>query len=58
MRGARFDLVVVADEPQILDAAESFRLLGAQVESVRADLATLEGVDQALEVIDGMQRTG
>lgn len=51
-----FDLVVVADEPQILDAAGALRLFGVQVEAVQADLATLEGVDQVLEVIGGMGR--
>ena len=39
-----FDLVVAADEP--LDAAASeFRGLGANVDTVQADLATFEGVD-------------
>ena len=35
-----FDLVVAADEPEIRDAAEEFRLLGVNVEAVEADLAT------------------
>lgn len=51
-----FDLVVVADEPQILDAAGALGLFGVQVEAVHADLATLEGVDRTLEVIGGMNR--
>jgi short-subunit dehydrogenase/uncharacterized membrane protein len=41
-----FDLVVAADEPEIRDAAEEFRLLGVNVEAVEADLATKEGVDK------------
>ncbi len=41
-----FDLVVAADEPKIEDAAREFRKLGATVEAVQADLATLEGVDK------------
>jgi uncharacterized protein len=41
-----FDLVVVADEPEIHQAAEEFRALGVNVESVEADLATREGVDE------------
>ncbi|TCT01656.1 SDR family NAD(P)-dependent oxidoreductase [Aquabacter spiritensis] len=41
-----FDLVVAADEPGIATAAEALRSLGAQVEAVEADLATLDGVDQ------------
>ena len=41
-----FDLVVVADEPKIMQAASEFRVLGAMVEAVEADLASLEGVDR------------
>jgi hypothetical protein len=37
---------VVADEPAIHDAAEDFRALGTSVDSLEADLATIEGVDQ------------
>jgi short-subunit dehydrogenase len=40
-----YDLVIAADEPAINDAAQAFRQLGASVEAVQADLATLEGVD-------------
>jgi uncharacterized protein len=41
-----FDLVVVADEPKIMQAASEFRALGAMVEAVEADLASLDGVDK------------
>src|SRR5205085_10694882 len=41
-----FDLVVAADEPKIVQAASDFRALGATVEAVEADLATVEGVDK------------
>ena len=41
-----FDLVVVADEPKIMQAAGEFRALGAMVEAVEADLASLDGVDR------------
>jgi short-subunit dehydrogenase len=41
-----FDLVVVADEPKIHQAAQEFRGLGAEVEALEADLATLQGVDK------------
>src|SRR4029079_3863519 len=51
-----FDLVVVADEPEILDAAGALRLFGVQAQPVQADLATLEGVDQVMNVIGGMNR--
>jgi short-subunit dehydrogenase len=41
-----FDLVVAADESRIEFAANDFRLLGAEVKAVEADLATLDGVDK------------
>jgi short-subunit dehydrogenase len=41
-----FDLLIAADEPRIADAADGFRKLGATVEAVQADLATLPGVEQ------------
>ncbi|MEZ0170101.1 SDR family NAD(P)-dependent oxidoreductase [Microvirga sp. TS319] len=51
-----FDLVVAADEPRINDAAEDFRKLGAKVEPVQADLATLEGVDKLYQAIGTLNR--
>jgi uncharacterized protein len=47
-----FDLVVAADRP-LADAVQTLRGLGAQVESVEADLATLEGVDKLYAAIKG-----
>lgn len=44
-----FDLLIVADEPAIEDAAAQVRSSGAHVEALTADLATLEGVDQLYE---------
>src|SRR4051812_38911898 len=41
-----FDLLIAADEPKIAEAAADFRRLGASVEVVQADLATLPGVEQ------------
>lgn len=46
-----FDLLVVADEPEIHDAAEEFRNLGVRVEALEADLASLAGVDELYEKI-------
>jgi short-subunit dehydrogenase len=40
-----FDLLVVADEPDIHKAAEEFRAPGVEVTAIEADLATLDGVD-------------
>jgi uncharacterized protein len=48
-----FDLVVVADEGQIQNAAEDFRALGAKVDAVQADLATFEGVDDLYGTVSG-----
>jgi short-subunit dehydrogenase len=48
-----FDLIVAADEAEIERAAADFRALGAHVETVEADLATVEGVDRLYDKIDG-----
>jgi uncharacterized protein len=48
-----FDLVVVADEPEIKKAAADFKAMGAGVDDVEADLATLEGVDKLCATIGG-----
>jgi NAD(P)-dependent dehydrogenase (short-subunit alcohol dehydrogenase family) len=48
-----FDLVVVADEPEIKKAAADFEALGVKVDALQADLATLEGVDELYELIGG-----
>jgi uncharacterized protein len=50
-----FDLLIVADEPEIERAADEIRTLGATVETVKADLATTEGVDQ---LVDAANRIG
>lgn len=47
-----FDLLVAADRP-LEEAVETLRGLGAQVESIETDLATLEGVDRLCEAING-----
>jgi len=48
-----FDLVVAADEPAIHGAAELFRHHGAAVDTVEADLATIDGVDQLYAATKG-----
>jgi len=40
-----FDLLIAADEPRIETAAAETRRLGATVETVEADLSTVEGVN-------------
>jgi short-subunit dehydrogenase len=47
-----FDLLVAADRP-LEEAVQTFRGLGAQVESIETDLATTEGVDRLCEAIKG-----
>jgi uncharacterized protein len=47
---AGYDLVIAADQPMD-DAASDLIALGAQVETVKTDLATLAGVNQLCEVI-------
>ncbi|MBV8857480.1 MAG: SDR family NAD(P)-dependent oxidoreductase [Acidobacteria bacterium] len=47
-----FDLVVAADRP-LDEAAQAFRSLGAQVDAVETDLATVEGVDELYGAIKG-----
>jgi short-subunit dehydrogenase len=47
------DLVVAADEPEIEQAAESFRSKGVTVTAVMADLSTIEGCDRLYDAIGG-----
>jgi len=48
-----FDLLIAADQSAIYDAAQDFRVLGAAVEALEADLATLDGVDRLYAAIKG-----
>ena len=48
-----FDLVVAADEPEVRKAAADFEALGAKVDVLEADLATLEGVNKLYQKIGG-----
>lgn len=50
-----YDLIVVADEALIDAAARDFQQFGTQVESVQADLGTIEGVDTLLAAARGRQ---
>ena len=49
----KFDLLIVANEPEINSAADELRREGGTVEMVQADLATLEGVDEFYKKING-----
>ena len=46
-----FDLVIAADMPEIVEAAQALRGLGAKVEEIRVDLSTTDGVDALIELI-------
>jgi len=48
-----YDLLVVADEPLIDAAARDFQQHGVAVDSIEADLATLEGVDRLFDAAQG-----
>jgi uncharacterized protein len=51
-----FDLVIVADSPDIDSAAETFRGFGATVTAVQAELATLSGVDKLYDTTRTLNR--
>jgi short-subunit dehydrogenase len=48
-----FDLVIAADLPEIVEAAQALRQSGVRVEHLQVDLSTMEGVDQLLTLIGG-----
>lgn len=48
---AGYDLLICADEPEIESAGEALRQAGTGVETVRADLATREGVEALIAAI-------
>ena len=50
-----FDLIVAADEVEIESAAGHFRDMGANVEAIKADLATIEGVETLYAATKGRQ---
>ncbi|QCB43348.1 SDR family NAD(P)-dependent oxidoreductase [Sphingomonas sp. PAMC26645] len=48
-----YDILVVADEALIDAAAQDFKQFGTDVQSLQADLSTIEGVDQLLAATNG-----
>jgi len=48
-----FDLLIAADEPEIHAVAAEIRKLGANVDALEADLATIEGVDKLVAAARG-----
>ena len=51
-----YDLVIAADEPEIHEAAQILRGMGAQVAAVEADLPTGEGVERLYAEIQALGR--
>jgi short-subunit dehydrogenase len=47
------DLVIAADRPEIVEAAQALQAMGAAVQHLNVDLSTIDGVDQLLKVIGG-----
>jgi uncharacterized protein len=45
------DLLIVADEPEIQESAQTLRAMGIDVQAVQADLSEVEGVDKVYEEI-------
>ncbi len=48
-----FDLLIAADRPGLETAAEDFRQLGAEVDAIKVDLSTTQGVDQLYGALGG-----
>jgi uncharacterized protein len=50
-----YDVLIAADEPRIMDAANTLRGAGRQVDALEVDLATIDGVDKLYAAIKGRQ---
>src|SRR3954468_9218658 len=48
-----FDLLIAADRPEIFTAADQLRELGATVQAVETDLATIAGVEELYGAANG-----
>lgn len=53
--GKGYDLVLCADEPEVHRAADELRT-SVEVEAIEADLATLDGVDRLVALVEGLGR--
>lgn len=49
------DIIVAADRPELVEAAQALEALGARVEQIQTDLSTVEGVDRLLGLIGRRQ---
>jgi short-subunit dehydrogenase len=52
-----FDLVVVAEDPGIAQAARDFEDLGATAHAVQVDLATYDGVEEVYRTVNALNRS-
>jgi short-subunit dehydrogenase len=50
-----YDVLIAADEPRIMDAANTLRGAGRQVDALEVDLSTIDGVDKLYAAIKGRQ---
>ena len=48
-----YDLVIAADRPEIVEAAQAFQGMGASVDHLQVDLSTKDGVDKLVQLIGG-----
>lgn len=49
------DLVIAADRPDIVEAAQALRQHGVEVQHLQVDLSTMGGVDQLVDLVGGRQ---
>lgn len=47
------DLIIAADRPEIVEAAQALAAMGARVQHLQVDLSTIDGVDQVLALVAG-----
>src|SRR5687767_7875573 len=47
------NLVIAADRPEIVEAAQALRQHGVEVQHLQVDLSTTDGVDQLVDLVGG-----
>ena len=47
------DLIIAADRPEIVEAAQGLRQHGVEVQHLQVDLSTTDGVDQLVDLVGG-----
>jgi short-subunit dehydrogenase len=51
-----FDVLIAADQPELAEAAENLRSLGAEVRAIQTDLATAKGVEELYAAAQALGR--